>query len=139
MVSVGRAGFAPAGQRRFGRGLMSYTSRTAEHRNARDIAGSAIDSSRRRVRLKRCRALLRELDPARPPPLVRAREFHWQYRALRERVHLYSERLRAATDPETASDQDLLKTEMAIESSLRYFCDVLEPRSGADDVVEDDG
>lgn len=119
---------------------MRYTSRTTEHRNARHIAGSAIDSSRRRVRLKRCRALLRELDPEKPPVTARAREFQWQYRALRERVHLYSERLEAARDPEGASDYGLLKTEMAVKSSLRYFCEVLEPepRPEDDDVLEDD-
>jgi hypothetical protein len=115
---------------------MSYTSRTTEHRNARHIAGSAIDSSRRRLRLKRCRALLRELDPEKPPAAVHAREFRWQYRALRERVHLYSERLEAAKDPEGASDYGLLKTEMAVKSSLRYFCEVLEPKRRFED---DDG
>jgi hypothetical protein len=112
---------------------MRYTTRTAEHRNARHIAGSAIDSSRRRVRLKRCHALLRELDPEKPPATVRAREFHWHYRALRERVHLYSERLAAVKDPEGASDYRLLKTEMAVKSSLRYFCEVLEPEPRPDD------
>jgi hypothetical protein len=117
---------------------MSYTSRTIVHRNARDIAGSAIDSSRRRVRLKRCRALLRELDPDRPPAAVQAREFHWQYRALRERVHLYSEHLEAVEDPEGASDYGLLKTEMAVKSSLRYFCEVLEPLPEQDDGEHDD-
>lgn len=112
---------------------MSYTSRTILHRNARYIAGSAIESSRRRVRLKRCRALLKELDPDRPPAAVQGREFRWQYRALRERVYLYSERLEAAKDPEGASDYGLLKTEMAVKSSLRYFCEVLEPEPRPED------
>lgn len=119
---------------------MSYISRSAEHRTARHIAGSAIESPRRRVRLKRCRALLRELDPERPPVTVHPRQFHWQYRALRERVHLYSEWLAAAKDPEAASDYGLLKTEMAVKSSLRYFCSVLEPepRPEDDDVTDND-
>lgn len=68
---------------------------------------------------------------------MHAREFHWQYRALRERVHLYSERLAAAEDPEGASDYRLLKTEMAVKSSLRYFCEVLEPEPRSED--EDGG
>jgi len=115
---------------------MSYHSRLTAHRNARHIAGFAIDSSRRRVRLQRCHALLRELDPDRPPTAVHAREFQWQYRALRERVYLYSERLAAARDPEGASDYGLLKTEMVVKSSLRYFCEVLE---AAPDAEDDDG
>jgi hypothetical protein len=115
---------------------MSYHSRLTAHRNARHIAGSAIESSRRRIRLQRCRALLRELDPERPPTAVHAREFQWQYRALRERVYVYSERLAAARDPEAASDYGLLKTEMAVKSSLRYFCEVLEPEPNPE---EDEG
>ena len=74
-------------------------------RTARKLAGSAANSSRGPTRLTRCRALLARLDPERPPPYVHAKEFRWQYRALRERVHLYSERLaaaRSALEPATA-------------------------------------
>jgi len=86
-----------------------------------------MQSSRRRQRLQQCRELIREIDPNKPPSAVQAREFDWQYRALRERVHLYSEQLEAANDPEASSDYWLRKTEMAVELSLRYFHDVLTP------------
>lgn len=111
---------------------MRYVSRTAVYQNARDLAGSAMQSSRRRQRLQRCRELLREIDPNKPPSAVHAREFDWQYRALRERVHLYSERLEAANDAEASSDYRLRKTELAVELSLRYFHDVLTPANQAD-------
>lgn len=115
---------------------MSYISRTTAYRNARDLAGSAMNSSRGQLRLQRCRALLRELDPDKPPAAVHAREFRWQYRALRERVHLYSERLEAANDARPPGDYSLQKAEMAIELSLQYFRDVLAPKPSPD---EDDG
>jgi hypothetical protein len=110
------------------------------YRTARKLAGSAANSSRGPARVTRCRALLARLDPDRPPPYVHAGEFRWQYRALRERVHLYSERLAATTDPIAAPDSRLLKAEFAIELSLQYFQDVLTPQreiAGCDDDEHD--
>jgi len=112
---------------------MRYSARTTVYRNARNLAGSAIDSARGHLRLEQCRALLRELDPDKPPTAAHAREFQWQYRALRERVHLYSERLAAVGDPGGSCDYNLRKAETAIELSLRYFCDVLAPSRKPDD------
>jgi len=118
--------------RRQPHGTMRYISRVTAYRHARHIAGSAMNSSRGQIRLQRCRALLQEIDPDRPPTAVHAREFRWQYRALRERVHLYSERL-AAAESAPPNDSGLQKAEMAIELSLQYFNDVLAPKHGIDD------
>lgn len=107
---------------------MRYSSRVTAYRNARDLAGSAIDASQGHVRLQRCRALLRELDPDRPPVSAQSREFKWQYRALRERVYLYSERLAEIDRGQHVTDSALRKAEMALDLSLRYFCDILTPR-----------
>lgn len=107
--------------------------------SARKLAGSAANSSRGALRLTRCRALLARLDPERPPPYVHAKEFRWQYRALRERVHLYSERLAAARDPVHAPDSRLLKAEFAIELSLQYFQDVFTPQREVEESEEDQG
>lgn len=105
----------------------------AELQKACNIAGSAIKTTQRNGRLQRCRALLRELDPNKPPAKVHAREFHWQYRALRERVHLFSERLSSVEDQERASDYRLEKAEVAIDLSLRYFHEALQPERQLDD------
>jgi hypothetical protein len=109
-------------------GMMRYFSRATTHRNARALAGSAIDAAQGHIRLQRCRALLRELDPDKAPVSAQAREFKWQYRALRERVHLYSERLAAIDQGRHVPDSALRKAEMALDLSLRYFCDVLTPK-----------
>lgn len=112
---------------------MRYTSRIAVSRSARSIASSALDANAGHSRLKRCRALLRVLDPERPPTSDQAREFRWQYRALRERVHLYSERLEALEDSSHCHEHDLHKAETAIELSLEYFKNALSPDRGLDD------
>jgi hypothetical protein len=100
---------------------------------------SGIDS--RRARLRRGRALLKVLDPARPPALVRPREFQWQYRALRERVHVYSELLDdGAAAASLATHSAIERAEAAVNLSLQYFDDVLAPKSDADDDAgHDDG
>ena len=106
---------------------MPYTSRSIAHRNARDIAGAAMAASRGFVLLKRCRALLGEIDPDKPPVSATPREFRWQCRALRERVYHYSRKLAAVGEREHYADRELLRMEHAIERSLRYFHDVLSP------------
>jgi hypothetical protein len=117
---------------------MRYFSKIAELVEARRIAHSALQAASGQTRLQRCRALLDELDPDRPPTAAQAREFHWQYRALRERVHLYSERLDAVGAAERAFDYRLRKTETAIELSLQYFRDALTSCRGLDDDGDDD-
>jgi hypothetical protein len=112
---------------------MRYTSRARQHRTARDIAGAAMSANRAQLRLQRCRALLGELDPDRPPTTAQAREFRWQYRALRERVHLYSQCLEAIPNASPADDYAMRKAETALELSLQYFRNVLTPRHGSDD------
>jgi hypothetical protein len=112
---------------------MSFSSKSAELQKARSIVGSAIQAKQRRGRLQRCRALLRELDPNNPPAMVHAREFSWQYRALRERVHMFSERLSSVDDQERVSDYRLEKAEVAIALSLRYFHDALQDERQHDD------
>jgi hypothetical protein len=92
---------------------------------------SGIDS--RQARLRRCRALLKVLDPDRPPALVRPREFQWQYRALRERAYRYSELLDGRADVGFARHSALERAEAAVNLSLQYFDDVLAPKSDADD------
>lgn len=88
----------------------------------------------RRARLRRGRALLKVLDPNRPPALVRPREFQWQYRALRERVYVYSELLDdGSTESTLAGFSALERAEAAVNLSLQYFDDVLAPKSDADD------
>lgn len=111
---------------------MTYSSRASEHLRAQQIVGSAIHSSKGSRRLQCCRALLEQLDPDKPPVTAQAREFRWQYRALRERVHLYSESLENVNDPEKTSDFGFHKAETAIDLSLRYFQDVLPDESDDD-------
>lgn len=118
---------------------MSYSFRRAEHRKALDIAGSALSASHRTRRLQRCHALLRQLDPSKPPVTAPPREFQWQCRALRERVHLYSERLAEIDDPDAVQDQTLNKTEWAIALSLNYFQNVLAPPEDSDDKPDGSG
>lgn len=84
--------------------------------------------SKNHLRLSRCYQLLDGLNPDRPPATVRRKEFRWQYRALLERVQLYSERLAAAENPVDSPDPALQRAEFAIELSLRYFHDVLTPK-----------
>jgi hypothetical protein len=107
---------------------MRYTSKIIAHSNANSIARAALAADESRARLGRCRELLEQLDPHRPPTAAQAREFRFQYRALRERVYLYSERL-DALDALDASrrryDHVLQKAETALELSLQYFRDVL--------------
>jgi hypothetical protein len=115
---------------------MSYTSRSADHLKARKIVSAAIDSRQRHWRLQRCRALLDQLDPNEPPVSAQAREYRWQYRALRERLHLFSERLETTENPERSSDHRLEQVEAAIELSLQYFNDVLahtRPKKDSED------
>ena len=92
-----------------------------------------MSASRGFALLKRCRALLREISPEEPPATAKHREFEWQCRALRERVHLYSCKLADVAERGSWGDPELLKIELAIERSLRYFHNVLSPR------FEDDG
>jgi hypothetical protein len=94
---------------------------------------SKSSNSGPRARLTRCRQLLDRLNPDRPPPTVRVREFRWQCRALRERTHLYAERLAKSGDPDKAVDSKLQRAEFAVDLSLRYFQDVLTPKSDSDD------
>jgi hypothetical protein len=105
--------------------VTGYSVRQSAYLKAFDIAGAAIETSKRSRRLKSCFALLQQLDPDKPPSSTHAREFRWQYRALRERVQLYSERLAATEDPDEARGSELNQTEWAIELSLTYFRDVL--------------
>jgi len=77
--------------------------------------------------------ILRRLDPEHPPRTTTAREYRWQYRALRERVQVYSDRLENAPDPVSAQETALMKAELAIDLSLNYFQDVLSPKSEDDD------
>jgi hypothetical protein len=114
---------------------MRYTSRLAAAAAASNIARAALDADDRRSRLLRCHALLSQLDPDRPPVATQAREFRWQYRALRERVQLYAERLTVVEAAYRSYDGALQKAEAAIELSLQYFCDVLD--TGRD--LDDDG
>jgi hypothetical protein len=108
------------------------------NKTARKLAGSAASTARGHDRLKRCRELLERLDPDRPPAYVHAKEFGWQYRALRERVHLYSERLAAAGDSVKAPAEGMLKAEIAIELSLRYFQDVFTPQREIEELEDDE-
>jgi hypothetical protein len=77
--------------------------------------------------------ILRKLDPEHPPRSTTRREFRWQYRALRERIHAYAERLENTPAPATAQEPALVKAELAIDLSLNYFQDVLSPRTEDDD------
>lgn len=112
---------------------MNYSSRAAAFQRAREITSSAISTKRRGSRLLRCRALLRELDPNHPPARVHPREFSWQYRALRERVHVFSEKLSSVNEKEPVADQQLYRAEAAIELSLNFFHDALTPAGTPDD------
>ncbi len=87
----------------------------------------------RRAKLRYCRMILRKLNPERPPRTTTEREFRWQYRALRERIHVYSECLENVPDPVNAQEPSLVKAELAIDLSLNYFQDVLAPRTEDDD------
>lgn len=97
------------------------------HQRAFNLAGIAMNAASGEFRVHRCRALLQVLDPEHPPPRVNAREFRWQYRALLERVRVYSERLERAQASRGVPDLRLQRTEAAIDLSLRYFRDVLTP------------
>jgi len=112
---------------------MPYSSRVEAISHARSIASSALDASAGHQRLRQCRALLRALDPERPPSTEQAREFRWQYRALLERVHLYSERLEVVDKSLQRHDLALQKAETALELSLQYFRTALAPDFGLDD------
>ena len=104
--------------------------RSDQHRSApREDSGNV--SARRK--LDYCRALLAEMDPQHPPHTAQAREFSWQYRALRERVAVYSACLEAAPDRARASQRALEKAQFAIDLSLQYFHDVLKPTGDAEE------
>ena len=83
-------------------------------------------------KLEICRELLQRLDPDRPPLEATPREYDWQLRALRERLHVYEQRLRSAPEDKQASSLGLHKAEMAIDLSLRFFEDVLTPAEPED-------
>lgn len=120
-------------------GNMPYTAKIDSISNAREIAVSALATDAAHLRLSRCRALLSKLDPDSPPPAAQPREFRWQYRALLERVHLYSECIEAVDDPLRSSDYALRKAETAVELSLQYFRNVLTlSRSLDGDGLDDD-
>jgi hypothetical protein len=113
---------------------MRFSSRIAANADARRITLSALASDARSLRLKRCRALLKVLDPELPPTADQAREFRWQYRALLERVQMYAERLDTVEESLQGYDHTLQKAETALELSLRYFNHALNFAAGfADD------
>lgn len=84
-------------------------------------------------RLNRCQQLLNKLDPDRPPPDVQPKEFRWQYLALRERVHVYTQCLADADGPPHQPDSALVKAEFAIGMSLRYFHDAFSQKHDVED------
>ena len=79
--------------------------------------------------------ILRRLNPELPPRTTTAREFRWQYRALRERIHVYSECLEKTPDSAGPQEPALAKAELAIDLSLNYFQDVLAPRTENDEEI----
>jgi hypothetical protein len=110
-----------------------YSSNDMSHLRAFNLAGIAMNAASGEFRVHRCRALLQVLDPDHPPASVNGREFRWQYRALLERVRVYSERLERAQASSGLTDLRLQRTEAAIDLSLRYFRDVLTPDEDPED------
>jgi hypothetical protein len=97
------------------------------------LAAAAIRSPQPGRRLKRCRELLRKLDPNRPPVTTQSSEFRWQYLALRERVHVYSEWLSTVDESAIESGNAIYKAENAVVRSLHYFCEALQERQPDDE------
>jgi len=56
------------------------------------------------------------------------REFQWQYRALRERVSVLAECLDETARPPGQAKTELRRAETAIDISLQYFENVLNPK-----------
>lgn len=81
------------------------------------------------AKLAFCRGLLNDLDPKKPPLDANSKEFRWQYRALQERVSVYSECLAELVGSPQSQPEDLRKATAALNLSLDYFEDVLAPKS----------
>lgn len=93
--------------------------------------------------LERCRILERELNPGQVPFGANQREFAWQYRAFRERLHEYErliDRLGELPDLKPGdTEHRLMRVERAIHVSLEYFQNAFErSRQGEEDDEDQD-
>ena len=71
--------------------------------------------------LERCRALLRDLEPDRPPCRAERDEYRWQYEALLERTDRYAALVARPLAPAERIESNVRRAELALEVSLEYF------------------
>ena len=71
--------------------------------------------------LERCRALLRDLEPDRPPCRAERDEYRWQYEALLERTDRYAALVARPLAPAQRIESNVRRAELALEVSLEYF------------------